>query len=120
MRTCSIAAEGRLLIANARIATSFVARARGMIGRRFGSEWPALVLEPCRSIHTFGMRGPLDAVFYDRSRRVVRIVEGLEPLRGAVCARARGVVELPAGQARALALEENMSLAFEDPESPDA
>lgn len=46
------------------------------------------------------MRFPIDAVFIDRSGRVVRVASDLPPWRFAVAAAgARDVLELPAGTA---------------------
>lgn len=115
MRRCSIVADGRVLVANAWIARHSVDRARGMLGRSFDETLSALVLEPCRAIHTFGMRMPIDAVFYDRDRRVLRIVEELRPLRGASCAGARGVIEAPARQARSFGFDEAQRIEFATP-----
>jgi uncharacterized protein len=49
-------------------------RARGLIGRKDLSLGEGLLLERCRSVHTFGMRYPIDVVLMDRSHRVVRVV----------------------------------------------
>ncbi len=46
------------------------------------------------------MRFPIDAVFLDSDRRVLKIVENLRPWRTASCRGAREVVELSAGECR--------------------
>ena len=56
-----------------------------------------LLLERCRSVHTFGMRFAIDAVVFDRRGRVVEIVRMvprrlLRPRR-----RGRHVLEVAAG-----------------------
>ncbi len=61
---------GRLV---ARIATRFTARARGLLGGPPLELDEALLIAPCSSIHTFGMRYPIDVVFLDRNARVVRV-----------------------------------------------
>ena len=57
----------------------------------------ALHLPRCRSVHTFGMRFPLDLVWLDEAGRVVRIDRRVPPCRVRSCRRARSVVELTAG-----------------------
>ncbi|HUW01261.1 MAG TPA: DUF192 domain-containing protein [Acidimicrobiales bacterium] len=59
------------VLAGLEIAESRRAKRRGLLGRD-GIEG-ALLLEPGRSVHTFGMRFPIDAVFCDRDGRVVAI-----------------------------------------------
>ena len=61
----------------------------------------ALHLPRCRSIHTFGMRFPLDLVWLDRHGRPVRVDRAVPPSRVRLCLRARSVVEANAGAADA-------------------
>ena len=69
-------------------------RARGLLGRPVAP----LLLAPARSVHTFGMRAPIDVVFLDAELRVVRATT-LRPRRIAAARRAVAVLELPAGTA---------------------
>ena len=84
---------------------------RGLLGR---SELPPGdgLLIPTWSIHMFFMRFAIDAVFLDRERRVIRIVENLRPWRTASCRGAKEVVELAAGEAsrRGLAIGDRLRL----------
>ena len=54
------------------LAVSPRARLRGLIGRHAPGEGPTLILAPCRSIHTIGMRFPIDVAFVSRGGRIVR------------------------------------------------
>jgi uncharacterized membrane protein (UPF0127 family) len=82
-------------LAPAEVARTRRARRRGLIGR--DGIAGVLVLEPCRQVHTFGMRFALDVAFCDRHGRVLRI-ESLPPTRvSRPVLRARFVVEAPAG-----------------------
>ena len=84
--------SGRLVAERVEIAAGFAARLRGLLGRN------GLWLEPCSSIHMFFMRFPIDALFVDEQRVVVRCVQSLRPWRIAVGGlRARAVLELPTG-----------------------
>jgi uncharacterized protein len=58
----------------------------------------ALLLRRCRSIHTFGMRFPLDIVFVDRDWCVVRLARDVGPGRFISCRRAAAVIEVRAGE----------------------
>ena len=65
----------------AEVARTLWARIRGLIGRRGLPAGEGLLIERCNAIHTFFMRFPIDATFYDREGRVVRIVRGIRPWR---------------------------------------
>lgn len=86
--------EGQVL-ATVEVADSLGARVRGLLGR--DCCYGALVLRPARSVHTVGMRFPLDVAFCDRTL-VVLSTTTLSPHRltlprlGAHC-----VVEAEAG-----------------------
>lgn len=70
-------------------------RGRGMLGRD-GVEG-AVLLDPCRSVHTFGMRFAIDVAFCDADGMVLRTVR-LRPNRlGPTIWRARTVLEAEAG-----------------------
>jgi uncharacterized membrane protein (UPF0127 family) len=78
-------------------------RARGLSGLRQLEPDEALLLEPCRSIHTFGMRFALDVVWLDTTGRLVRLDENVVPRRLRTCRRARAVIETAAGHGERLA-----------------
>jgi uncharacterized protein len=59
----------------------------------------ALFIPRCRSVHTFGMRFPIDVLFVDRDWRLVRMVRDLPPWRVASCREAAAVIEVRAGEA---------------------
>lgn len=91
-----IVRDGEVL-ASAEVATTRAARRRGLLGR--GSIDRALVLEPCRQVHSVGMRVPIDVVWCDREGRVLRI-STLKPRRvSRLIWRARFVVEAESGAA---------------------
>jgi len=82
--------------------TLLLARTRRTRGRGLAKldELPpnhALLLEPCRSIHTIGMRFALDLVWLDAEGEPVRVDPGVAPRRMRSCRRARAVVECAAG-----------------------
>jgi uncharacterized protein len=57
-----------------------------------------LLLPRCRSVHTFGMRFPLDLVFLDFELREVSLRRAVPPGRVAFERRAQAVLELPASE----------------------
>jgi len=93
------AADGQAWIEAVRRTTTLWERMRGLLGRPRPAPGTALLIDPCRAVHTVGMRYPLDLVFLDAEWRVVRHVPGVRP--GRLCVgggrRARRVVETAAG-----------------------
>ena len=86
------------VLASLEVAESLRDRSRGLLGRD-GVEG-AILLRPARSVHTFGMRFPIDVAFCDDDLRVLR-VRTLRPNRITLpVLRARAVVEAEAGLMR--------------------
>jgi len=80
-----------------RVAATFWGRLRGLIGCKQLDLGKALMIVPCRSIHTWFMRFPIDVLFLDREMRVIHRAT-VEPWRfGPVVKDAWRVVEMPAG-----------------------
>ena len=77
----------------------------------------ALLLPRCRSVHTFGMRFPLDLVWLDRDGRVLRVDEAVPPCRVRSCRDAAAVLE--AGRMPAMAEPQRNRFAMAlDPRVP--
>jgi uncharacterized membrane protein (UPF0127 family) len=88
--------EGDVL-ASADIARGARERTVGLLGRDARSVTGALVLRPCRQVHTLGMRFPIDVAFCDRQGIVLRTVT-VRPWRiTRVVWRSGFIVEAPAG-----------------------
>jgi uncharacterized membrane protein (UPF0127 family) len=63
--------HGATVLASAEVVESRAARVRGLLGRD-GIDG-VLVLRPCRSIHTLGMRFTIDVVWCDGDLHVLRV-----------------------------------------------
>ena len=77
------------------LATTLIARARGLLGRRrawLGDDG-ALMIVPCSSIHTFGMREKIDVAFLGADGMVLRSEEEVLPMRLLGCRKAVAVLE---------------------------
>ncbi|MGH9027282.1 MAG: DUF192 domain-containing protein [Acidimicrobiia bacterium] len=85
----------RDVLAAAEIATTRRARRRGLLGQDDFDG--ALVLRPCRQVHTFGMRFPLDVAFCDGDGRVLRTYQLAAWRISPIVFRARWAVEARAG-----------------------
>jgi hypothetical protein len=73
------------------------ARNKGLLGRTSLDADAAMILAPCRAIHSFFMQFAIDVVFVDRDGVAIKIRPALPPWRIAFALRAFAVVELPIG-----------------------
>ncbi len=90
------------LATRARVAETFWTRLRGLIGRASLEPGEGLVILPCKGVHMWFMRFPIDVLYVGADDTVVDVDEELAPWRlGRPRARSRYVVELPAGTVRA-------------------
>lgn len=61
------------------VARTFRERLVGFAGRRAISTDEALLFPHCRSVHTFGMRVPLDIVMLDGSDTILAVYTAVQP-----------------------------------------
>jgi uncharacterized membrane protein (UPF0127 family) len=80
------------------LADNFWTRAKGLMFRKDWEGFDGLLLSPCRSIHTFGMRMEIDVCFLDPEHRVMKSLYALGPWRSAQGGwQSHSTLELPAG-----------------------
>lgn len=88
-----------------------------MLGLMFTKELPdcdGLLIGPCNSIHTFFMRYPIDVVFLDKNKTIVKIVRNKKPWGMTwVYWKATSVLEL-AGNSLDPAVKEGDQLILEE------
>ncbi len=109
---CLDLTSGRVVAEEVEMAHSLPRRIKGLLGRRELAPGQGLWLRPCRQVHTWFMRFPIDVVFMDRELVVVGLSRHLGPGRiSPFHLRARSALELAAGRARGIAVGHH--LAFE-------
>jgi uncharacterized protein len=95
-----------------RQALSWWSRALGLLATPALDDPCGLWIAPCNSVHTIGMRYPIDVVFVRADGTVAKIVERLRPWRATGCRQARFTLELRAGLAKQLQLRPGVALAL--------
>lgn len=91
--------RNKLLAGQAELARSFMARGRGLMGRKTLPEGYGLIIYPEWSIHTFFMRLPIDVLFVGKDDRVVGMRMAMPPnlpFAGVAPWRGHYVIEMPA------------------------
>lgn len=100
-------ADGNILAADIRLASSFSLRFLGLMGQR-SVPGDGLLLIPCKSVHGFFMRMTIAVLFFDREGHLLS-AKKLRPWRMAIAPRnTHCVLELPEDRARAF--PENLCL----------
>jgi len=108
--------RGTVLATRARLASSYVDRLFGLMGRKGVEDGGGILLTKSSSIHSFFMRFRFDAIFLDRDDRVVKIVPSMRQWWVAFGGRgARDTLELAAGVAAATNTQPGDQLVFEEP-----
>jgi uncharacterized membrane protein (UPF0127 family) len=93
-----------------RRAEGYFARLRGLLFAPPLAPGQGLMLTPCKAVHTFFMRTPIDVVFIDREGVIRKIVAALAPWRAASCRGAHHALELASGEAARQGLEPGRTL----------
>lgn len=81
-------------------------RLRGLLGRGPLEPGSGMVLDPCKSVHMFGMKQSLDVVFVNAEGEVVAMYPKLDPGKRTPWHKpARKAIELPVGTLAATGTE---------------
>jgi uncharacterized protein len=107
--------DGTLVCGRCSLATSPLARMRGLLGRSSLAPNEGMLFRPAGSIHMFFMRFAIDAVFCDRELVVLDVARDLGPWKTASRRGAKVVIELASGAAAGLETGDRLSLARIDP-----
>jgi uncharacterized protein len=102
-----------LLADRAQIADTSKTRKTGLLKHDRLESGDGLWITPCEGVHTVGMKFPIDVLFLDKKRKVVKIRAGMQRWRMAACLRAHSVLELPSGTAQATKTAAGDQLEFE-------
>jgi len=89
----------RFVATNVAVANSYFRRLVGLLGktRRWARAGQGLWIVPSHGVHTIGMLFPIDLIFLDREKNVVRLEEHVKPFRISIGSlRTHSVLELPA------------------------
>jgi uncharacterized membrane protein (UPF0127 family) len=107
--------RGIVLGEKVRTASTFLSRLVGLLGTTGIVDGEGLWIVPCRSVHTVGMRYPIDVAFLDARGVVVGILVGFPPNRvGRIFHDARGALELRCGILAATGTVPGDRLEFEE------
>lgn len=102
--------DGKLTDIQISTMTSFLAKAKGLLGKKSLPANEGVLLLKCNSIHMFWMRFSVDVVFVDDQFIVVKVVPFLKPWLIARCKKASSTFELSAGMVKKFNIENGSCL----------
>jgi uncharacterized protein len=77
-------------------ADNFFTRLKGLLGKKELPEGQCMLISPCKSVHTFFMKFPIDVVFIDKGFKVVKVIKNMVPGRTSPYVKeAWAVIEMP-------------------------
>jgi uncharacterized membrane protein (UPF0127 family) len=116
LMVCRNLTKGSIVASRLVVANTPDTRRRGLLGRHTLQPDEGMLLTPCRSVHTLGMKFPLDVVFVNKQMRVVDVRRSVAPGHPfLLCVRAYSTLELPAGTAADRKIEVGDLLRLERP-----
>lgn len=92
------------------IANHFFSRLRGLLFKPALKLNEAILITPCSSVHTLGMRYAIDIVFLGADNQILKLVNNCLPTRIASCKHAKHCLELLAGESARLGFKAGMQL----------
>ena len=105
--------QNKIIATNAQLANTFFTRLKGLLGTSRLEAGKGLIIRPCNSIHTVGMKYAIDVLFMDEHDQILKIVMGMKAGKFSFCRNNSSyVVELPAGvvAATGTAIGDNLSI----------
>ena len=105
--------RGRVLAERADIADTSSKRRTGLLKHTKLDPGEGLWIAPTEGVHTFGMKFPIDVVFLNKKKKILKIRPNMVRSRIALSLRAHSVLELPAGTLDATGTVAGDQLQFE-------
>jgi len=100
-----------------KVADQGASRRKGLLGHKGLRLGEGLWIVPCESVHTIGMKFPIDLIYLDRDLKVKKVVHEVPRWRLSACFSAHSVLELAAGSVRPTQTKRGDQLRFQ-PVSP--
>jgi hypothetical protein len=102
-----------MLADRAEIADTSKTRKTGLLKHHRLERGEGLWITPCEGVHTAGMKFPIDVLFLNKKRKVVKIRAAMPRWRLSLCLWAYSVLELPSGTAALTETTAGDQLEFE-------
>jgi hypothetical protein len=109
--------DGVVVSSKAIIAKSIFQKVKGLLGKKEMHSQEAMIFYRASSIHTFGMKFPIDVVFVKKTGEIQRVCVSVKPKKMLFCI-SYATIELPENRAKNCNLEKGKLISwFRDEES---
>jgi hypothetical protein len=95
------------------IADTSAKRRTGLLKHTRLDPGQGLWIAPSEGVHTFGMKFPIDVLFLNRQKKILKIRPNMVRSRISLSLRAHSVLELPAGTVESTGTQAGDQLTFE-------
>ena len=103
--------RGKFVASRVKLCQSLLRRLVGLLGTQNLPEDEAYWLIPCNSVHTLGMKYPIDVYFLDKKNRVISEIKNLKPNRfSPLLWKAHSALEFKAGTLKNIFVGDEISL----------
>ena len=114
-RYCKAVVNGKVICEKVELADNFFRRFMGLMYRKSMDENAGLLLDPCKEIHTFGMKFAIDTLTISRDNIIIYIDENIAPRRVRPGVKGgKKVLELNAGTIKKYGLELGDLVEFQE------
>ena len=103
----------QILVPDVMKTTNPLERMRGLLGKPQLLRNQGLLIEPCSSVHSFGMHYPIDLIFLNKNWKITKLVHSMKPCRLAWSWGAHMVIELVGGTLTRLEITQESKLIWE-------
>tara|TARA_Y100001935_G_scaffold255643_1_gene270409 strand:- start:12538 stop:12903 length:366 start_codon:yes stop_codon:yes gene_type:complete len=69
-------------------------RMRGLLGKKYLDDESGLWIVPCNAIHTFGMKFPIDLIYFDKNLKIIGLKNSINSKRFSMLVKAKSVLEI--------------------------
>lgn len=95
---CIHVSTSTTIVQDLHLANSFFSRLKGLLGTNEFKEESGLLIIPCNSVHTMGMKFAIDVIFISKNNQICHMIKAMKPNRlSKIVFASTKVLELPAG-----------------------
>ena len=108
--------QEQVMIPHVTPANNFWTRLKGLLGRKELGLNQGILLEPCHSVHTLGMKFEIAVIFLNQDNQIVHLIAHMPPGKmSPVIAKSRRVLECHPDLLKQYPLQIGNQLAFKGP-----
>jgi len=86
--------NGETILSNVAYANNFWLRLKGLLGKKSITPQQGLLIEPCNSVHSLGMKFPIAVIYLSKDNQILHVIPEMQPGKlGPLIRKSRRVLE---------------------------